>query len=282
MPKAKIRLEVLQETPPWEWPQGTRDVLLDVLRDQRSTEKDLLLATELAGDYTVVDDELVSALLSILRDPNKPDEVRGTAAIALGPVLEQADLEGFEDIPGLPSDQPISEPTFHEIQATLRELYSDEDVPREVRRRILEGSVRAPEEWHADAIRAAYASDDDRWRLTAVFCMQYVRGFGEQILEALRSDSPEVRYHAVVAAGNFEVDAAWEHVAAIIDSADVERALLIAAIHAAVDIRPEEAGALLADLMDSDDEEIAEHVQEAFAMAGLLSELDDPDDDELF
>lgn len=282
MPKPKIPLDALPEIPPWEWPEGTRDLLLDVLRDTRSTEADLLLAAELAGDYTVIDDELVGALLSILRDPDKPDEVRGAAAIAFGPALEQADLEGFDEIPGLPCDQPISESTFHEIQATLRELYSEAGVPKEVQRRILEGSVRAPEEWHADAIRAAYASGDDLWRLTAVFCMQYVRGFDKEILEALRSDNPEVHYHAVVAAGNFEVDAAWKHVAAIIDSDEVDKALLIAAIHAAVDIRPEEAGPLLADLADSEDEDIVETVHEALAMAGLLSELNDSDDEDVF
>jgi hypothetical protein len=257
-------------------------LLLGVLRNHRSTEAELLLAAELAGDYTVIDDELVSALLSILRNPDPPEELRGMAAIALGPVLEQADLEGFEELAGLPSDQPISESTFHEIQTTLRELYSDAGVPKEVRRRILEGSVRAPQEWHAEAIRAAYTSDEDLWRLTAVFCMQYVSGFDEQILEALQSDDPEMHYHAVVAAGNFEVDAAWKHVAAIVTSDDVDKALLIAAIHAAVGIRPEEAAPLLADLADSDDEEIAEAVHEAFAMSGLLSELNDPDDDDPF
>jgi hypothetical protein len=53
----------------------------------------------------------------------------------------------------------------------------DASVPTDVRRRILEASVRAPQDWHRDAIRAAYASDDDVWRLTAVFCMRSVRGF---------------------------------------------------------------------------------------------------------
>jgi HEAT repeat protein len=278
----EIRLRMLADLPPWEWPEGSRDLLLHVLRDPQASESDLLLAAELAGDCTVIDEELVGVLLHLLRSGDKPDELRGTAAIALGPILELVDIDGFEEPDGLPTSHSISEATFHEIQATMRDLYAAATVPKEVKRRILEGSVRAAQDWHADAIRAAYAMDDDPWRLTAVFCMQYVRGFNEQILEALQSDQPEVHYHAVVAAGNWEVDPAWEHVADIVTSDDVDKDLLIAAIHAAVGIRPEEAVPLLADLSDSDDEDIAEAVHEAFAVTGLLSEFDDPDDEDPF
>jgi hypothetical protein len=52
---------------------------------------------------------------------------------------------------------------------------------------VLEASVRAPQDWHLDAIREAYSSTDEAWSLTAVFCMRFVRGFNEQILEALES-----------------------------------------------------------------------------------------------
>jgi hypothetical protein len=49
-----------------------------------------------------------------------------------------------------------------------------------VRRRVLEASVRAPQDWHQEAIREAYSSGDESWRLTAVFCMRFVRGFKDQ------------------------------------------------------------------------------------------------------
>jgi hypothetical protein len=164
----------------------------------------------------------------------------------------------------------------------MRELHQDASVPTEVRRRVLEASVRAPQDWHEGAIRTAYATGDNEWRLTAVFCMQFIRGFEEQILEALQSVEPEIHYYAVVAAGNWEVARAWKHVVAILTSEETDRDLLIAAIHAVVGIRPEEAEMVLADLLDSDDEEIVEEVHEAFIMAGLMTELDDPDDDDLF
>jgi hypothetical protein len=270
----KMNLKTLQDTPPWDWPEGSGKTLLDILRDARPSESDLLLATELAGDFTVINDELADALLYLLGSGDTPEEVRGRAAISLGPVLEHADTEGFEDA----DDLPITERTFHRIQESLRKLYMDATVPKEVRRRILEASVRAPQDWHPDAIRAAYASDDELWRLTAVFCMQFIRGFDEQILEALDSRNPDIRYEAVVASGNWEVDAAWPHVAALVTSGETEKSLLLAAIDAVASIRPQEAFAILDDLADSDDEDIGAAVHEAMAMAEGLSGGDEDDE----
>ncbi|TMA49755.1 MAG: hypothetical protein E6J81_02620 [Deltaproteobacteria bacterium] len=175
-----MNLRTLKDTPPWDWPEGTGKMLLDFLRDDRTSESDLLFAAELAGDLTVINEELVEALLSILRRGDRPERVRGKAAISLVPILEHADTQGFEDA----DDLPITERAFHRLQESLRKLYRDANVREEVRRRILEASVRAPQDWHEDAIRAAYSSGDEVWRLTAVFCMRFVRGFEEQSLEA--------------------------------------------------------------------------------------------------
>jgi len=272
-----MNLKALKDTPPWDWPEGTGKMLLDILRDDRTKEPDLLLATELAGDFTVIDDELVAALLSILQSGDKSEEVRSRAAISLGPVLEYADDHGFEDADHV----PIVERTFHRILESLRTLYTDAGVPEEVRRRILEASVRAPQEWHQDAVRAAYFSDDEAWRLTGVFCMRFVRGFDAQILEALGAKNPDVRYEAILAAGNWALPAAWSHVAALVTSSTTEKHLLLAAIYAAASIRPHEAAAILDALADSDDEDIVEAVHEAMAMAqGPSDEDDDLDDDD--
>jgi len=86
-----MNLRTLKDTPPWDWPEGTGKMLLDFLRDDRTSESDLLLAAELAGDLTVINEELVEALLSILRRGDRPERVRGRAAISLGPILEHAD-----------------------------------------------------------------------------------------------------------------------------------------------------------------------------------------------
>jgi hypothetical protein len=119
-------------------------------------------------------------------------------------VLEQAELDEFEDADAV----PVSENTFRKIAQTLRKVYLDPTVPKLVRRRILEAAVRSPQAWHAEAILTAYASHDPEWKLTAAFCMRYVRGFDRQILEALESADPKIHYEAVCAAGECELDAA--------------------------------------------------------------------------
>ena len=272
-------VKTLGHIPPWEWPEGADTILLDTLRDGRAAASDRLLAAELAGNFTVINDELVAALLAIVRDGDASEKLRGQAAISLGPVLEHADMEEFTD----PDDVPIDEPTFHWIQESLRKLYMDAGVPTYVRRRILEAAVRAPQDWQRDAVRAAYASGDEAWRLTAVFCMRFIRGFDEQILEALASGNPDIHYEAVCAAGNWQVDAAWPHVVALVTSGNTDKELLLAAIEAVGTIRPREAADVLDDLADSDDEDIADAASEALTMATGLSRMgdDEEEDDEL-
>ena len=227
-------LKILKETPPWDWPDGAGKQFYEILKDHQADASDRILAAELAGDFTVINEELVDALLFILKSSTESEELRGRAVISLGPVLEYADMEGFEDR----DDVPISEGTFWKIQESLRRLYIDADVPKIVRRRILEASVRAPQDWHQDAIRAGYFSDDEDWRLTAVFSMCWVRGFDDQILEALESENQDIHYHAICAAGNWEVDAAWSHVSRLVTAKETDKPLLLAAIDAVASIRP--------------------------------------------
>jgi hypothetical protein len=262
-----MNLTTLRDTPPWDWPADAASHLLDALRDDHTKEADRLLAAELASDFVVVNDDLVAALLSILHDSLASEALRGQAAISLGPALESADTDGFDG----PSDAPIGERTFRRMQESLHALYGDGTVPDGVRRRVLEAAVRAPQDWHAGAIHAAYTSDDQDWKLTAVFSMTWVAGFEEQILEALKSPNNELRLHAVRAAGNWEIDAAWSDVKALVTSSHTDNALLLCAIEALASIRPDEAPLILADLTDSPDEDIAEAAHEAIAMAEARS-----------
>jgi hypothetical protein len=266
----------LSQIPPWEWPEEAHDLLVRELRDGERDAADRPLAAQLAGDYVIIDDQLVGLLLGLIKDGDEPDEVRAAAAIALGPALEHGDIDGFDD----PEDVPISEKTFRIIQDTLRELYQEGDLPKEVRRRVLEGAVRAPQEWHVEAVREAFSSDDPDWRLTAAFCAEYVKGFDKQILDCLGSDNEHIHYHAVIASGNWSLDEAWDHVAGLLESTATDKPLMMAAIDAVVSIRPDEAEALLGDLLDSADEDIADAAYEALGMAKALSGLDFDDDDD--
>jgi hypothetical protein len=278
----EMNLMTLKNTPPWEWPENAGKLFLGVLRDRHALASDRLVAAELAGDCVAIDDALADALLSIVGNVAEPEELRARAATSLGPVLELADMDEFDD----PDAVPITEKTFHEIQQSLRQAYLDSSLPKLVRRRILESSARASQEWHAGAIGDAYASHDQEWKLTAVFCMRWVRGFDQQILEALESADPGIHYEAVQAAGNWEVDAAWPHVAALISAADTStdtgKELLMVAIEAVSTIRPREAGVLLVALAGSEDEDIAEAASEAMSLAEarLDNEFDDEEDED--
>jgi len=263
-------LKSLADTPPWDWPVDTDQMLLRILEDQQQETSDRLLAAKLAGDYSVINDELADRLLSMVMSNEEPERVRARAAISLGPALAAAHMDIFED----PEEVSISEHIFHKIQASLREGYMDAHTPKEVRRRILEGSVRAPENWHKAAVREAYLSDDPDWRLTAVFGMQYVDGFNAEILEALNSQNEDVQYHAVRASGNWEVAEAWPHILNLLTSESTEKELQLAAIEAAAGIRPQEIKEVLFELTLSDDQDIVDAAYEAMAMCGCF-----PDDD---
>jgi len=263
----EMDLERLRDIPPWEWPEGVEEVFLKILRDRRADESERILAVEMAGDYAVVNDELANELLSVVLNAGEAEALRARAAISLGPALEQADTMGFDD----PDEILITESTFHNIRDSLRGLYADAEVPEEVRRRILEAAVRAPQDWHRDAIRDAYASDQGNWRLTAVFCMRFVKGFEDQILEALESEDTDILYEAVCAAGNWELDVAWPRLTALLASEETDKDVLLAAIEAVTYIRPQEAGVILVDLADSEDEDIAEAAADAMVLAETLS-----------
>ena len=274
-----MSIMTLKDIPPWEWPSNADKIILETLCGEKASDSDRLLAVELAGDSTVICDDLAEALLSTLGSEGQPDNLRGQAAIAFGPALEYAFLEyefgdDFED----PDEVPITEPMYNRIQETLQRLYLDENAPKIVRRRILEASVRAPQDWHQNAVRDAYTRDDEDWKLTAVFCMQFIRGFEKQILESLSSEDPNILFEAVCGAGNWEINAAWPYVVAFITGEETEKDLLLSAIESAVLIRPNEAPEILGPLLDSEDEDIVDTVHEALAMTGEFWGEDEDED----
>ena len=273
--QSHMDLKTLRDTPPWEWPKGAGKRFQAILRDPHADAADRLLAAGLAGDFTVINDALAGALLSIVGSTAEPEELRARAAISLGPALEQADIEEFDD----PDAVPITEKMFRSIKQSLRKLFLDSGSSKFLRRSILEAAVRAPEDWHTDAIRSAWSNDDREWKQTAVFCMSHVRGFDKEILEALENADPGIHYHAVRAAGTWEVEAAWPRVAALATSAKTNKPLRLAAIEALSTIRPHESMEILVDLSDSEDEDIAETAAEAMSMAEGMSD-DELDDDE--
>jgi hypothetical protein len=254
----------LREIPPWEWPKDTAGRLLATLRDERAGAEDLLIAVELAGDITVTDDEIAKGLLSILANDDQREDVRRAAAIALGPALEHCDLMGFDD----PDDIVLTERMFRTVKDKLHELFQNNALSDGVRRAVLEASVRAAQDWHRDAVRKAYASTDETWRVTAVFCMGFIRGFDAQILEALKSSNKHLHYEAVRAAGAAEVDGAWSHIVKLATSKTTEKPVRIEAILALAGIRPDETPEVLDEIGSVKDPELTEAIEEARALSG--------------
>lgn len=69
---------------------------------------------------------------------------------------------------------------------------------------MLESAVRAPQPWHEGAVRAAWASDDEAWRVSAIFCMGMLDefDFAREVGEAWRSASALLRRQAMIAAAD--------------------------------------------------------------------------------
>lgn len=261
----------LAETPAWEWPPEARDALLAVLDDHQVKPEERLLAAELSGDAVVVDDTVANRLLALLRDPSESDELRGQAAISLGPALELGDLHGFED----EDMTPISEAVFGAALEALHAVYTDARCPTDVRRRALEAAVRADGAWQAGAVRAAYASDDPGWRQTAVFCMGFLPGFEQHTLADLDDPDERVQREAVRAAALRGLSKAWRKIKALAQSATCPKGVRLAAIDAVADLRPHKAQEVLEDLLRHEDEDLARAAREALIAAGAI----DPEDE---
>ena len=259
-------LQALYDIEPWEWPEGTAELIFTTLNDTDTELSIRLIAAEMAGDYVVANDKLAKALLDIVNNNSEALELRSQAAISLGPGLEHAHIYEFDD----PEDIVFSEKVFQIIQASLKSAYYDANTPNDIRRSVLEAAVRAPQAWQEGAIRAAYQSDDESWQLTAVFCMSYIGDFKTQILEALENDNPNIHYQAVLAAGHQCIEEAWPHIKTLLSSTTIDKPLIFAAIEATIVIGNPEAMVSLEKLLDSNDNEIIDAAHEAMAMLEAL------------
>ena len=266
----------LKNMDPWEWPEDAGAVFLQTVLDPNASLEDRMLAAELGADPVAINDELAQAFLQVAMNADEPEELRRRSLAALGPALELADLEGFDFL----DDSPITQDVFQSVQDTLHALFHDPDVPKGIRRNALESSVRAESDWHEEAIQQAYSSNDPEWKLTAVFCMGYVRGFEREILESLESPEEMIHYHAVQAAGNWELAEAWEHVSSLAVSPETEKELRLTAIEALGTIQPKRSQSILRKLTRDEDDDVSEVAFESLGMADGMVHFDEAEDDE--
>ncbi|MCU0690850.1 MAG: hypothetical protein MUF54_05550, partial [Polyangiaceae bacterium] len=242
-------IKMLEAVPPWDWPQDAAELILATITDRVAAPSVRLLAATLAGECTVVRDDMAAALLSVAADVGEPEQLRCLAAISLGPA--------FEYYHTMPDDNVgMSAQAYARAQERLQSLFLQESVPTRVRRSVLEASIRGPQTWHAEAIRDAYEAGGE-WRHTAVFCMRFIHGFDQLIVEALLSDDPQTKLQAVHAAGAWELQEAWPEVRRLMTGRRPDKPLLLAAIESAGSIPAHDARALLSRFAEDADEDVA-------------------------
>ena len=188
-----------------ECPRECRPALLEVL--EAGDPKMKLRALEFTPEL-IEGDRIALLHVDLVEDSEEETEVRARAAEALGPALERAG----HAVRGEASEaSPLSREGYRSIQQRLESFYRSASAPDCVRRRVLATSARAPEQWHRGAIRAAWNSDDPKWRRTAVSAMERLSGFREPLAEALRDDDPKVVCRALrAAAGRDDIPGATE------------------------------------------------------------------------
>ena len=275
-----MKMRALAEIPPWDWPPTASVSILEVLVDREAPSDERQLAVELAGDLVVMNDDLAGELLRILENPSEPDRLRGQAAISFGAALEEvgSTQSGVFDEWDFPT---VTTAVFERARTALRQAYQNFGNPKEVRRSALEASARAPEPWHADAVRAAYGAEDPDWRLTSVFCMRFVQGFEAEIVEALGSHDALTLFQAVQASRDQAVLEAWPRIRELLRTAasgiplvpedpGLGWSLVTTAMHAVAMIRPDKAEEMLGPFIDSDDEDLADAAMGALDVAEVF------------
>jgi len=204
----------------------------------------------LDGLWEEEDPKLIAPLVALLqRDP--AEGVRAMAASVLGRFVY---LDEIEEIP-----RAKVEPALR----ALRAIIAAPNEPLEVRRRAVEAISFSSADDVPGLIRAAYASPDEKMRISAVFAMgssaddQWI----ETVIAELDSPSPAMRYEAAHAAGELEARNAVPALAQMLDDPDREAQEM--AVWALGQIGGEHAQKLLSELADGDDAALAEAAQDA-------------------
>jgi HEAT repeat protein len=245
------RLHLIAQQGLWDWPDWGYDAVIAGLKSEDNELQELALESAMEA----MDEEIGNMVLKMLQGDGR-EQVRAQAALALGPALEECTMD---DDPDPELVEPIfTRALYQRIQRVLRSLYYDPGVPKLVRRRALEASAHAPLPWHQGAVRSAHLSGDDEWQLTAVTCMGFIPGFDNQLIEALETGSPALRYEAVCAVENARLADAGPYIRTIACDENAEQELRIAAVRAIPNLSIDNASALLQRLAGSKDKVISE------------------------
>jgi hypothetical protein len=234
---------------PWR-ARGTLEAILE-------GDSPTLIARALEHTTPLVDcDEMARLHVSLVTDADLAPDIRGRAALALGPSLEHCAFGMWDEEMHAP---PLSRQMFSDLTHRLRRIYFDAGQPPVLRRRVLETSVRAPEPWQHGAIRAAWLSADDDWRRTAVVAMGWLDGWESELSAALRADDPAIVTEAIRSAERSNAVAGFgDQCLAHATDASAPVSMRIVAIEALPSVRGPHVADTLDALADEEDPRIAE------------------------
>ena len=161
------------------------------------------------------------------------------------------------------------------VRQALLAALADDDLPAEVKRRVLEAASPLSLPQVKEAIRAAYEAENPWLRVGAVYAMgkNCDPAWLPTLLKEVSSNSAEMRYEAATACGELEEEAAVPCLIELTDDADAE--VQLAAIQALGKIGGGRARKCLESLLDHPRESVRQVAGEAVAtldeMAGPLS-----------
>jgi hypothetical protein len=271
VPMASEILAALEGTDLVEWSDETVELVLASLRSDDAADRKI--AASLA--WRVAGHRVGRELLRLFRE-DSDNEVRASAAIGMGPMLEEIDMMLGDD----DDDEPIEEGLFEDVQRALREVHEDPREPELVRRRALEAAVRAPEAWMEGAAREALASADPLWRMTGVFAAGHVGGLDSAVVASLHDAEAGVRIEAVRAVANLGLEDAAGQIGEWATSDEVDRDLRLECIVALAELPGDDVAAILEAMSLDDDDEIAAFAQGALDEHRLFQMGANPEDDD--
>ncbi len=152
-------------------------------------------------------------------------------------------------------------------------IYNQENEDTDVRRHALEAIANSSRPEVKGMINDAYATRNARMRASAIFAMGRTcdEAWADVVLKELDSDDPAIRYEAIRASGELEIDEAIPLIGKLMDEAD--RQTMEAAIWALGEIGGNEAQRLLhraTDYAESlGDDDLLEMIEDAIATASM-------------
>ncbi len=246
--------------------------LADLLEDNIELDFDAVLRLCLADPDSVVraraaeglgasdDRHLIEPLTGLLLE-DEDQEVRAAAAGVLGKFAMLAELG------------KLLEGDAARVEEALLTAFNREGEHLDVRCRVLEAISPLGKPQVEEMIRQAYRSDCLEFQVSAVYAMgrNCNPGWLPVLLKELRSPDAQLRYEAVRACAELEVEEAVPHLVELTRDGDAE--VQMSAIEALGAIGSEEAKGVLKECLESESDSVREAAQDALDDMGFW---DDP------